>query len=165
MLLDLRERLRRADPAIVDTFAPGLTQEEIGDAVGLTAAEEGGDHPVLRRNRPEMDTAEGARHLLEPPAEPRGARLDHRQRLGRLGGDDAGHAAFQDAGLFAGDLGQRLAQILGVVDRDGGDDRQPRGADHVGRVQPPAQPQQDPWSGGQQQTAWGEPAQGGPAPF
>ncbi|MDR6788157.1 CRP-like cAMP-binding protein [Sphingomonas sp. BE138] len=37
VLLDLRERLRRADPAIVDTFAPGLTQEEIGDAVGLTA--------------------------------------------------------------------------------------------------------------------------------
>ena len=29
----------------------------------------------------------------------------------------------------------------------------------------PASSQQDPWAGGQQQTAWGEPAQGGPAPF
>ena len=34
-----------------------------------------------------------------------------------------------------------------------------------GAPQPPAQPQQDPWAGGQQQAAWGEPAQGGPAPF
>ena len=29
----------------------------------------------------------------------------------------------------------------------------------------PAPAQQDPWAGGQQQPAWGEPAQGGPAPF
>ena len=29
----------------------------------------------------------------------------------------------------------------------------------------PAPSQQDPWAGGQQQAAWGEPAQGGPAPF
>ena len=29
----------------------------------------------------------------------------------------------------------------------------------------PAPSQQDPWAGGQQQPAWGEPAQGGPAPF
>ena len=28
-----------------------------------------------------------------------------------------------------------------------------------------APPQQDPWGGGQQQAAWGEPPQGGPAPF
>ena len=29
----------------------------------------------------------------------------------------------------------------------------------------PAPAQQDPWAGGQQQPAWGEPAQGGPVPF
>ena len=34
-----------------------------------------------------------------------------------------------------------------------------------GAAQPPAPAQQDPWAGGQQQPAWGEPAQGGPAPF
>lgn len=37
MLLEIRARMRRGDPAIGDSFAPGLTQEEIGDAVGLTA--------------------------------------------------------------------------------------------------------------------------------
>lgn len=37
LLLDLRNRLRATDPAIVDTFTLGLTQEEIGDATGLTA--------------------------------------------------------------------------------------------------------------------------------
>ena len=34
-----------------------------------------------------------------------------------------------------------------------------------GAAQPPAPAQQDVWGGGQQQPAWGEPAQGGPAPF
>ena len=34
-----------------------------------------------------------------------------------------------------------------------------------GAAQPPAPAQQDPWAGGQQQPAWGEPPQGGPAPF
>ena len=34
-----------------------------------------------------------------------------------------------------------------------------------GAPQPSAPSQQDPWAGGQQQPAWGEPAQGGPAPF
>lgn len=37
VLLDVRNRLRRIDPAIGDSFVPGLTQEEIGDATGLTA--------------------------------------------------------------------------------------------------------------------------------
>ena len=34
-----------------------------------------------------------------------------------------------------------------------------------GAPQSSAPSQQDPWAGGQQQPAWGEPAQGGPAPF
>jgi len=37
MLLEILDRMRRGDPAIADSFIPGLTQEEIGDAVGLTA--------------------------------------------------------------------------------------------------------------------------------
>ena len=53
-------------------------------------------------------------------------RLDHLHRRVLLRADDAGHAALDDAGLFAGDLGQRLAKILLVVDRDRRDDRQPR---------------------------------------
>ncbi|UUL82132.1 Crp/Fnr family transcriptional regulator [Sphingomonas qomolangmaensis] len=37
LLLELRNRLRAADREIGDSFALGLTQEEIGDATGLTA--------------------------------------------------------------------------------------------------------------------------------
>ena len=37
ILLELRDRMRRFDPTIGDTFIIGLTQEEIGDATGLTA--------------------------------------------------------------------------------------------------------------------------------
>ena len=37
LLLDLRNRLRSTDKAIDKAFALGLTQEEIGDATGLTA--------------------------------------------------------------------------------------------------------------------------------
>ena len=37
VLLDIRDRMQRGDPSIGDSFVPGLTQEEIGDATGLTA--------------------------------------------------------------------------------------------------------------------------------
>ena len=37
VLLDIRDRQRRIDPAVGSSFAPGVTQEEIGDAAGLTA--------------------------------------------------------------------------------------------------------------------------------
>jgi CRP-like cAMP-binding protein len=37
ILLELRERRRKGDPTITDRFRLGLTQEEIGDATGLTA--------------------------------------------------------------------------------------------------------------------------------
>ena len=37
VLIEIRNRLRRLDPAIADRFPLGLTQEEIGDATGLTA--------------------------------------------------------------------------------------------------------------------------------
>ena len=37
VLIDLRNRLRTGDKSITDSFTLGLTQEEIGDATGLTA--------------------------------------------------------------------------------------------------------------------------------
>ncbi|MDP1109108.1 hypothetical protein, partial [Klebsiella pneumoniae] len=37
LLLELRNRQRTTDKSIVDEFTLGLTQEEIGDATGLTA--------------------------------------------------------------------------------------------------------------------------------
>ena len=37
VLLDIRDRMRRGDPAIANSFVLALTQEEIGDATGLTA--------------------------------------------------------------------------------------------------------------------------------
>ncbi|MEH3100020.1 MAG: Crp/Fnr family transcriptional regulator [Sphingomonas adhaesiva] len=37
VLLDIRDRMRRCDPTIGASFMLGLTQEEIGDATGLTA--------------------------------------------------------------------------------------------------------------------------------
>lgn len=37
VLLDIRDRLRRQDEVVGNTFTLGLTQEEIGDATGLTA--------------------------------------------------------------------------------------------------------------------------------
>jgi len=37
LLLDMRNRLRRCDATIAGTFSLGLTQEEVGDATGLTA--------------------------------------------------------------------------------------------------------------------------------
>ena len=37
ILIDMRNRLRMLDKTIGDTFTLGLTQEEIGDATGLTA--------------------------------------------------------------------------------------------------------------------------------
>jgi CRP-like cAMP-binding protein len=37
LLLQLRNRMREGDPLIVASFMPGITQEEMGDATGLTA--------------------------------------------------------------------------------------------------------------------------------
>ena len=49
--------------------------------------------------------------------------------------------------------------------QQGGGNFAPAQSAGFGAAQPPAPAQQDPWAGGQQQPAWGEPAQGGPAPF
>ena len=67
-----------------------------------------------------------------------GLALDHGQPFVGLRANDHRDAAFDDSRLFKGDLGQGFAQILLMVDRDGGDDRQARGH-HVGGIQTPAQ--------------------------
>jgi hypothetical protein len=67
------------------------------------------------------------------------AGLDHLACGVRLGSDDTGDTGLQDAGLLEGDLGQGLAQILLMVDRDRGDHRQRRAVDHVGGVQAAAE--------------------------
>ncbi|MNE53878.1 hypothetical protein D3C80_1486280 [compost metagenome] len=65
----------------------------------------------------------------------RRAAFDHgHNRLG-LTGDDAARASFQDARLLGGDALDPVAQELGVVQIDGGDDAQQRPVDDVGGVQ------------------------------
>ncbi len=63
-----------------------------------------------------------------------GGGLDHLQGLVRLRSDNAGHAAFDDARLFARDFGQGITQKLGVVDGDRRDHGQRRFVHHVGCV-------------------------------
>lgn len=63
-----------------------------------------------------------------------------------------------------------IADHVGLVHRapssgQGGGNFAPAQSAGFGAPQPPAPSQQDPWAGGQQQPAWGEPAQGGPVPF
>jgi hypothetical protein len=64
-------------------------------------------------------------------------------RIQRLAGRDAGHAdraGLQDAGLFTGDLGERIAQNAYVIQTDVGDNSNERRGNHVGRVQPSPDP-------------------------
>ena len=59
-------------------------------------------------------------------------------RLGVLGQGDKGAVGAKDAGLFAGDLCDGVAEIVLVVERDVGDDREQR-VDDVGGVQAAAE--------------------------
>ena len=63
-----------------------------------------------------------------------------------------------------------IADHVGLVHRagtggQGGGNFAPAQSAGFGGQPQPAPAQQDPWAGGQQQPAWGEPAQGGPVPF
>ena len=68
-----------------------------------------------------------------------GLALDHRKRLARLRRHDRRHAALEDAGLLGGDLLERIAEELDVIERDRRDHGRERTVDHVGGVEPPAQ--------------------------
>jgi hypothetical protein len=73
-------------------------------------------------------------------AKPVRTRLDHLERVVLLAADDHGDAALDDARLLGGDLGERVAEELLMVHVDRRDDREARGVDDVGRVEPPAEP-------------------------
>ena len=59
---------------------------------------------------------------------------------------------------------RKLEKNAPTQQQSGGNFAPAQSAGFGGQPQP-APSQQDPWAGGQQQPAWGEPAQGGPAPF
>jgi CRP-like cAMP-binding protein len=67
VLLDIRDRMRRRDPAIDGSFPLGLTQEEIGDATGLTAVHV---NRMLRQLEEQSLIARGAGRVtfLDEPA-------------------------------------------------------------------------------------------------
>ena len=66
LLLEIRDRMRQCDSGIGDTFSPGVTQEEIGDATGLTAVHV---NRMLRQLEDEALIArEGGRFTLLEPA-------------------------------------------------------------------------------------------------
>ena len=68
-----------------------------------------------------------------------GKLLKDRTRFGQCFTHYNRHTTLHDTSLFDGYGGQRMAQKLGVVQTDVGDDRQ-YGADDVGTVEPAAQP-------------------------
>ena len=95
--------------------------------------------PAIFRYHPVLAVSQNRR------SHPGSARLDHRQAIRLLWPHDYWHAPFDDPGLFTRDFGQRIAQILLMVDGYRGDNRQRRVIHHVGGVQPPTKPdlQQD----------------------
>src|SRR5438105_14885592 len=56
----------------------------------------------------------------------RGCPFDHGQCLARLRRHDRGYVALEDAGLFGRDLGQRVAEMLGMIERYWSDDAHER---------------------------------------
>ena len=64
--------------------------------------------------------------------------LDRRQSFARLRRHDRRHGRFENAGLLGGDLAQRIAEMLGVVERHRRNDGRQRVIDHIGRVEPSA---------------------------
>lgn len=77
LLLDMRNRYRALDNAIGATFVLGLTQEEIGDATGLTAVHV---NRMLRQLEDErlISRDHGRLHLLNEPALRRAANYTDR---------------------------------------------------------------------------------------
>ena len=69
-----------------------------------------------------------------------GLPLDHRQRLAHLAGDHRRHAALEDAGFFRGDLLDGIAEEIAMIDRHRRDDAHKRPLDHIGGVEPAAEP-------------------------
>ena len=70
--------------------------------------------------------------------EGRGGFADGLVGLGMLGEGDEGAVGAEDAGLFAGDLGDGVAEVVLVVEGDVGDDGE-EGVDDVGGVETAAE--------------------------
>ena len=68
-----------------------------------------------------------------------GAGLEDGQRLRRLRRHHHGPAALDDAGLLEGDLGERVAEMLHMVEGDRHLYRHHRLRDDIGRIEPPAE--------------------------
>ena len=72
--------------------------------------------------------------------DPRGLPLDDGERLARLARDHRRHAGFENAGLLGGDRGDRVAEKIAMIERHARDDARERTLDHVGGVEPAAEP-------------------------
>ena len=71
---------------------------------------------------------------LERRADFRGLRFQHRERFGLLKAKDGRHAALQDSGLLASDLGDTIAEKFGVIHRHRRDERGSWMRNHIRRV-------------------------------
>ena len=82
--------------------------------------------------------------ILAPQHERRlhfaGARADSGERLLRLARDYRGHAGLEDAGLLGRDQRDAVPQPVGVIHGDRRDHAERRAGDHVGGVEPAAEP-------------------------
>ena len=125
-----RAQARERGAGVLDLVRPGQGGQRQVEEPALVLEDE---PPALLVGVPVLAAGE------ERGADALRARLDHGERRLLLAAHHAGHAALDDPGLLAGDLGHGVAQELGVVDRDGGD-RGERGArDDVGGVEPAAE--------------------------
>ena len=68
-----------------------------------------------------------------------GMALQHRRDEIGLRRDHGRHAGAEDAGLFGGDLFDRVAEKLHVIHRDRRHDARERTVNHIGGVEPPAE--------------------------
>ena len=96
--------------------------------------------PLERRRRiPRQDIAKNLAHRMDRRPAPARHAPDHRLGFGRHAPQHHRTPFLDDARLFPGDLGDRIAQHLAMVEPDGRDHRHLR-HDHIGRVEPSAEP-------------------------
>ena len=127
---------------------PGSAQSGDGDAgiLELVAAVKPGRGKIEQSGIVLIDQAPallGRRPVLAGDADrrldPHGLAFDDRERGARLRGNDRRHRALEDPRLLRRDLGESVAEVLGMVERDRGDHASPAGARYVGGIEPAAQ--------------------------
>ena len=92
------------------------------------------DQPAALLGRSPILAGDLQRHI-----EPRRLPFDHRKRVASLRCDNGRRPALENTGLLIGDLVERIAQKVGMIDRDASDDGRERMIDHIGRVQAAAE--------------------------